>query len=351
MRRGQRRAAHELGDPAAAGDVQLQAVHRARADQRGRVGQRPAVLAGGHVHGDLAPHRGQPGEILRGHRLLEPGHAVIGQSLADPHRLAGGVAAVRVDVQLPVRSDDLAGQRHPLEITLLVAAPGLPDLDLHPAYAVGQPAGQLVPGLLIVVAGEAAAAVDGDVLAHPAEQVGDGHAEQAGLEIPQRHVDGGYRGGRHAGAADVAYRPGHRFAGAGDVERAAAPDQAGQHVGHHRRGRGGRVGPPGPLLAAGLHGHQHQRRLVPGERAVRLGSVGRDDVDGGGDTGDHGGRSHARPSTCPGMPKRGRDVWPPPARTAVTEPSGHAGGRTLKARPMHVNRGGQALWGRSFPKH
>ena len=66
VRGGQRGAAEELGDAAAAGHVELQAVHRARGQQPLGVGQRPAVLARRHVGPHLLPDRGQPGEVLRG---------------------------------------------------------------------------------------------------------------------------------------------------------------------------------------------------------------------------------------------------------------------------------------------
>ena len=76
VRGGQGGAAEELGEAAAPGRVELQAVHRARLDEPRRVSERPAVLPGGHVGEHLTADRGQPCQVLAGHRLLEPGHAV-----------------------------------------------------------------------------------------------------------------------------------------------------------------------------------------------------------------------------------------------------------------------------------
>jgi hypothetical protein len=183
--RSERGAAEEVGDPAASGHVELQAVHGARRNERGRIGQRPAVLAGRHVRPDLPPDRGQPGEVLRGHRLLEPGHAKGVQLGGDPYRLPRGITAVGVDVQLGARADHLAREPDASQVAALVAAPRLADLDLHPRNLLFiRPPAELVPGALVGVAGEPAAAVHRNGIAGPAEQVGQGHAEQSRLEVP-----------------------------------------------------------------------------------------------------------------------------------------------------------------------
>jgi hypothetical protein len=162
----------------------------ARRRDRGLRRTAPARCADDHgsIRQYLAPGGCQPGQILGGHRFLEPGHAVVGH----PHRRAGGVPAVGVHIEFGVRADDLAARATRARVALLVGAPGLPDLDLHSRDAVllDSP-GQLLAGLLLVVAGETAAAVHRNVLARPAEQVGDRQAEESCLEIPQRDVNGG----------------------------------------------------------------------------------------------------------------------------------------------------------------
>src|SRR5689334_3652946 len=80
------------------------------------VGERPGVLAGGHVGRDPAAHVPQPVEVVRAHRFLEPGHAEVVEAAPHPHRLADRVAPVGVDEQLDVVPDGLAGEPHPGEV-------------------------------------------------------------------------------------------------------------------------------------------------------------------------------------------------------------------------------------------
>jgi len=63
------------------------------------------------------------------------------------------------------------------------------------------------------------------------------------------------------------------------VDSAAADHSAAQQVSHADRDRS--IGPADPRLASGPDGHRRQRRLVPGERAVRFRCVRRDDADSG----------------------------------------------------------------------
>ncbi len=94
----QGRAAHELGDPAAPGHVELKAVDGTGLDQPRGVGQRPAVLTGRYIGPHLPPDRGQTRQIQRRDRLLEPGDADRGQLVSDTNRLADRIPAVRVHV-------------------------------------------------------------------------------------------------------------------------------------------------------------------------------------------------------------------------------------------------------------
>jgi hypothetical protein len=297
MPRRQGTGAQKLGDAAAPGHVQLQAVHRARVDEARRVGQGPAVLARRDVGHDRLPHRGEPGEVLGGHRFLEPAHPVRGHQVGDAHRLPGGVAAVGVHVEFGVRPDHLAGERHASQIAAHVAAPALTDLDLHPRNVILlHPAGQLVAGLAVVVAGETAAPVDGHADGGQAEQPGHRAAEQPRLEIPQGDVHGGYRSRGDPGPADVAYRMCHGFSGTRHVQRAAPGDRIRQYVGDDVLGGGGRVGPANAPGRPGSDGHNHHRGLVPGQCPVRFRSLGWDHIDRGRDL------PHGRPVIAHGSP-------------------------------------------------
>ncbi len=167
---------------------------------------------------------------------------------------------------------------------MLVTAPVLADLDLDPRDVVLlYPFSQLVPGLAVVVAGETAAPVDGHAVAGLAEQPGQRAAEQPRLEIPQRDVHGGDRCRGDAGPADVAYCTCHRFRRTGHVQCAAPGDRARQHIGDDALRRRGRVGPADALGCPGPDGGDNYRGFVPGERPVRLGGIGRNYVNGGGD--------------------------------------------------------------------
>jgi hypothetical protein len=281
---GQGRSAEEFGDAAAAGHVQLEAIHGAGVDEPRRVGQRPAVLSRGHIEPHLPPYRGESSQILRGNGLLEPGHPVLRQPISNPHCLRGCVAAVGVHVECGIGSDDLAGQGDPREIPILPGAPAFADLDLHPRDVVLlHPADQLVAGLLIVVAGETAAAVDRDSGVRMAEQLGQRAAEEAGLEIPQRDVHRRDGGRGDAGAPDVPHGAGHGLGRSGHVHRVAPDHGVGQHVDYDALCRGRRITPADALGCPGSCRGQHHRGLVPGEGPVGLGRVGGDDVSGGRD--------------------------------------------------------------------
>ena len=82
-----------------------------------------AVLAGGDVHAGRGAVAEQPQavEVVGGDRLLEPGHAQLGESLGHGQGLLAAVGAVGVDEQLGVGPDRLAGGPDAAEVVLRVA--------------------------------------------------------------------------------------------------------------------------------------------------------------------------------------------------------------------------------------
>lgn len=71
-----------------------------RVDASG-VGGRVSAAVRDHLVAEV-PERGR---VVGGHRLLEPGHSVVGELGGDPDGLAAGVATVGVDVELGVGAD------------------------------------------------------------------------------------------------------------------------------------------------------------------------------------------------------------------------------------------------------
>ena len=185
-----RGGAQPLGDPAAAGDVDLQAVNGPRVDHAGEIDQVVPVLARGDIRGDLVPDLAQPVQVVGADRFLEPGHVLVRHRAGHPHRLLAAVAAVGVDVQFGVGADHAAREGDPGQVPAGPCAPGLADLDLDPgdAQVVG-PALELGARRGLVVGGETAAAVDRHLVAGRAEQPADREAEQGRLQVPQRRVD------------------------------------------------------------------------------------------------------------------------------------------------------------------
>ena len=84
----------------------------------GEVVEGVAVLAGGDVAAEGRPDLAEAGEVVGGHRLLEPGDVVlIGQHVTEADSLFDAVAAVGVDVEFGV-TDDLAGQSDSGEVAV-----------------------------------------------------------------------------------------------------------------------------------------------------------------------------------------------------------------------------------------
>ena len=79
----------EAGDAAAAGDVGLQHVDRAGLEQAPGVVEGVDVFAGGDVHGGrrAVAHSAQTGQIVGGHRLLEPADIVFRRAFGEAQRL------------------------------------------------------------------------------------------------------------------------------------------------------------------------------------------------------------------------------------------------------------------------
>jgi TrwC relaxase len=139
----------------------LHAVHSVGAYHAGEVVGAVAVLPGRYVGPAVVPDLPETGDVIGGHRLLEPRHTVVlVEGPTHPHRLFAGVTPVGVHLQIQIVAGDLAGQRHPAQVPPCIGAPGLDDLDLHPRDPpTHDPPLELSPSRGLVVGGKAAAAV------------------------------------------------------------------------------------------------------------------------------------------------------------------------------------------------
>jgi len=303
---GDGRAAEPAGDAAAARHIDLQAVHGpGRAHPLG-VLRTVGVLTGGDVAPQLPAQQRQPGQVVGGHRLLEPDDAQLVVPGADAAALAGGVAAVGVHHDLHVVADELAGQCGAGEVARRVATPVLPDLDLDRSDPLlSCPGGQLRAELVVGQRDEAAAAVDRDAVAAAAEQPVQRQVKQLGLEVPQCEVDRGDRHADQAGPAGVADRPVHGRERPWDVEGVAADHHVGeQGADHLQRGGRGAARPTEAADAAGDRFDDEQLGGRPGGGAVSFGCRRRDPVGGQLQLPDRG--VHVRPLPAPVAGPAGR---------------------------------------------
>jgi hypothetical protein len=273
--------AQPFGDPRAARDVRLEAVHRTGLEHAPEVGQVVAVLAGGDVGGALVADLAQARQVIGGDRLLEPGDAHARELPSEPDRLLAAVGAVGVDVQLDLVAQRPAHARDPLQVAPGEGAPGAADLELHPRDPVASgPAAELLDQLVVGERGEPAAAVDRDLVAEHPEQAGERLVEQARLEVPHGGVDRRDRHRADPGTAEVADRAHHATPGAGDVERVGVQHHLGEHVADQGGAGAGRVGEAEPGPAPGDRLDDHHGGLGPGEGAVGLRLLGGDRVHG-----------------------------------------------------------------------
>ena len=209
------------GDPPAARYIRLEAVDAA--DEVPEVRRDVRVLAGCN----LEPRRScvadepQPLEVVRGDGLLEPLHVPrLRVALRPRERLLACERAVRVDEELDVVADCLARRVEPDGVALRLA----PDLHLHARNAGVGPAAELRAKPVVGIGTEAAAAVDRDVVVRGAEEDDERYAEQAGLQVPQRLVDGGHGAEADSRLAGVADLRAHPQPCSADVHRVLALD-------------------------------------------------------------------------------------------------------------------------------
>ncbi len=180
--------------------------------------------------------RRRPSRSSERHRLLEPGHAQVGERLGHRQRLLARIGAVGVDEQLGIAADRLAGGPHRAEVLVGMAA----DLHLHPRDARRRPAAELLAQLLGRIRGESPAAIHRGLLAHGAQQGRPGPrraAAPSGPTAPRRRPRSPstrFRPGR--GCA----RPPHRRVGSGHAHGVPPLHDAGEEVPDQCRGR--RVG-------------------------------------------------------------------------------------------------------------
>src|SRR3954463_4030367 len=174
---GEARDLEQAGDTAAAGDVRLQAVHRACLEQVPEVGEHVAVLPRSDLEpaGARLPQEPQSGEVGRGDRLLEPGDPPFTAVATGPaERLFPVECSVRVDEELGVVADRPSRGIEARRIRVRVAA----EVHLPPGDAAGPPAAELLGEAFVRVGGEAAAPVDGYFFVRSVEETGERKVEQ-----------------------------------------------------------------------------------------------------------------------------------------------------------------------------
>jgi hypothetical protein len=204
-------------------------------DQRRRARH---ALVGHQRDGDLPADAGQAGDVVARDRLLDE-HEPVGLEAPDERRgVGGGQALVEVDAQgHPVadRGPDRGDALH-----ALVA--GARHLDLRGPEALREPGERLARRLRGRHRPDPGVQRDG-VLHPPAEERVDGNAEDARLEIHQRHLDGGLCLG---GAGEL---PVHQRERGAHVERVGAGEGGRQTLDAVMDVRGG----DGRVARRGVH--------------------------------------------------------------------------------------------------
>ena len=259
-------------DAAAAGDVGLQHVHRFGLEQDPRIVEIVGIFAGGDGHAGrrAVAHQAETGRIVGGDRLLEPADIGLATRFDEAQRRLHRKSAVAVDEKLVV-ADGAPGGHRPLGVALGIAA----DFHFDEATAVNLgPMRKLLAQLLVGIGGEAAAAVDHHLVAAAAEKGRQRQAHDARLEVPERRIEGGNGAGGEFRAAEIAHLALHRQHAARNVEAVLPLERLLGDRLNQRGDAGVRVGVAEARLIAGLDVHDDQSRRIPGERAVRLGTVG-----------------------------------------------------------------------------
>ncbi len=151
-----------------------------------QLGRGVHCLVGRDLHVDGASHVGEPRDVARRHRLLDPVELVARQASDGVDRGRHVPRLVRVDAEQPLRTDRLADGGD----DLLVVASGAPDLDVDDAVAVGGERGS--------VGGEVGGGValrerhQVDVVTDTAaEERRDGDAEPFAERVPAGDLDSG----------------------------------------------------------------------------------------------------------------------------------------------------------------
>src|SRR6185437_14042928 len=163
----QRGGLQKSGYAAAPRGVRLLHVNCAGFQHSAEVPKCIAIFAGRYLHGrrGVLAHLSQPLDIVRRNRLLEPAHVLArGEDVRQILGLLAAIGAVCIDEQ-PGGSYRRFRKRDSRRIAGRIAT----DLHLDPLTTFDlYPTGELATELIIVVAGKAAAAVNGDGFAIPA---------------------------------------------------------------------------------------------------------------------------------------------------------------------------------------
>ena len=166
--------------------------------------KRAQVLARRDRHPALGDNPGMPRDIVRDHRLLEPGEIIGAESAGGADRQIGAPLHVGVRHERKAFAQVAAHGGHPLHV---LGERGPADLHLDGAKAareigIGLPQQRIQRELQVDAAG-----VAGHLRIVAAQQAPQGRAGALRLQVPERHVDGGDRQHGRTAAAAIVQRP------------------------------------------------------------------------------------------------------------------------------------------------
>src|SRR5207253_33625 len=153
-----------------------------------------------------------------------------------------------------------------------------PDFHFHLGDPLLHPSNELAAQLGDRIRSEAAASVNGNLIANSAQQRYERKLEQLALEIPHCIIDCGDRGRCYSRPADVSYGVHHSIPRGRYYHRVATGYRARKMFTNNRRSSRRRVRVSDSGHAARCYFGDYDRRRAPLERPVRLRLVGGDSV-------------------------------------------------------------------------
>ena len=264
---GERGEPEERGDPADARRVGLHDAAVAGVDQRHVLRHRGQHLAGRDRGVERTRQVGVADRVPGVERLLDPDQVELLQLAAHPAGAGAVPLLVGVDHQRGV-TEVLADRGDTAQV---LGPVGLTDLDLDAADTNLERGGGLLLDLLDARLEEAArGVVDAAGVAVGAEQLGQRQSGAPGLEVVERHVEGGHGLGRDTAAPDRGAGPHQRLVDLGDVGGVLADGDLGDllEVGVLRRAAGPLGVAEAHALEALLGRHLDEEKDGLGERLL-----------------------------------------------------------------------------------